>query len=312
TTLLTLMITPLVLLSGCTKYYLVESKYQMSSDRGAQAASVSRAKNFEIYKTEIKTLAVQAPDMCASESHAVATGSSSYRARRFRGAASNDIIKTICGVEMASIEKALTDAGYNVISWKVLQNKMANQETGKLVGININAAKQLGANAVFQINSLELGSGIQGSDARWDRLYYKSSIKGIKKDSTAVKTRIARQLDKLSEQNEIKLEQENSALSATINASVTFVDNAQVIWFYYWENKEIGDDGKALEAETIAKCNKKFCRSFEPEKEEGPEFMEEGSSRAISTGANSKDRYRYVQNKLMKAAIKDMVANFTR
>jgi len=310
------LITLALLLSGCGgKIYLIESKHHISAGRDADPATVSRAKNFEIYREQIKNIAVQAPDMCVNESQSASTGKTSNR-RVQRKKYNSEVMKTSCGVEMANIEKSLTEAGYKVVSWKVLQHQMANKATDRIVGANIAAAEELGADALFQINSMERGISAVARDARWDRRYYDSDISGKKRGSASVKKSISKKFDNEIEKKEEVLGQDFYTLTATINSSVTFVDSAQVIWFYDWENKGTLDGNDSLKTKVYMSCGGKVCNRYKPRNKnqddaKDDDELTEGSSRAISVGANIRDRQKYVQDKLLKVAIQDMVKNFS-
>ena len=106
------------MISGCSSpYMLIEATYQENTDRGESPASITHAQDFDAIAPQVSTLAIQAPDKCINETQSKATGRSS-------GKAGDDILGTECGVEMASIERALAKTGYNVISWKVLKGAM--------------------------------------------------------------------------------------------------------------------------------------------------------------------------------------------
>jgi hypothetical protein len=293
------------LISGCASpYMLVEATYQQNTDRGETSANITRGQGFDEIAPQISTLAIQAPDKCINESQAKATGRSS-------GKASDDILGTECGVEMASIERALAKTGYNVISWKVLKGAMKpNTEQPKT---NLEAAAMLGADALFQINSLERGEANAGRDARWDRRYYESDEEGSKGEKVRVKKKTADQLDRLS-QNKEKQKASKAIIvyNATINASVSYTKNGHAIWFYSWVHKSKAGGDELLVVQTTVECENGACRKYTPKIEENDEEeLIGGSSEAISAGINAADRRRKNQDRLMKEVIGDMVTSFS-
>jgi hypothetical protein len=249
-------------------------------------------------------LAIQAPDKCINETQSKATGRSS-------GKAGDDILGTECGVEMASIERALAKTGYNVISWKVLKGAMKpNTDQSKT---NLEAAVMLGADALFQINSLERGKANAGRDARWDRRYYESDDEGNKGESARVKKKIAEQLNRISQDTEKqKGAKDIIVYSATINASVTYTKNGHAIWFYNWAHKnKVGSD-ELIVATTTVECENDTCQKYTPKIEEkDEEILYGGSSEAVSAGIDVAVRGRKIQDRLMKEVIEDMVTSFS-
>lgn len=294
------------LISGCASpYMLVEATYQENTDRGETLASITRGQGFDEIAPQISTLAIQAPDKCINESQAKATG-------RSLGKASDDnILGTECGVEMAGIERALAKTGYNVISWKVLKGAMKPSTYQSKT--NLEAAAKLGADALFQINSLERGEANAGRDARWDRRYYESDDEGKKGEKARVKKKVADQLDRLSQKTEIKKGAKDIVVyNATINASVTYTKNGHAIWFYNWANKnKVGSD-ELIVATTTVECENDTCRKYTPKiKEKDEEILIGGSSEAVSAGINVAERRRKTQDRLMKEVIEDMVTSFS-
>ena len=95
-------------MSGCAKYYMVESSYVVSDlkEQPSQVTRSSRAPDLSM----LRTVAVKAPDLCINESQSQKTGESKGNAQ---------VMKVQCGVEMAQIESALARAGFAVISWKM-------------------------------------------------------------------------------------------------------------------------------------------------------------------------------------------------
>ncbi len=292
----------LLFLAGCstTDFYQIKSQFRVN-DAGEAPASVTRARGFDAAFNNIQVIAVKAPDRCISETETQSTG---------RAASGSTVMKTECGVEMAQIERELAKAGYSVISWKILENQMAASNT------HLAAAKSLNADALFQINSLERTSSAKGQDARWDRRYYKSDATGAVGAPASVKEDVARRLNHIATSEEQKLVSSSNALSATINANVTLVENARNIWFYDWNHQEAMAEDGVIEHYSLVRCSDEtdiyFCRSYTPRQEQSNEdSLVQGSSQGFSSNVNLEDVKRYKHDQLMKEVISDMVKNFS-
>lgn len=279
---------------GCANpYYVIESEY-IATDSREQPAEATHIGRATLNK---QIIAVKAPDHCINETEAQTTGEADASAR---------IMQTSCGVEMANIERAVAKAGYGVISWKILQNALDVANRQDIT--ELTAAKQLGAGALLQINSLERSVSPAGREARWDRRYYKSDKRGTKKESVSVKVDKARDFNRLIQNKEAKEEQHASnRLSATINASATLLENGQTFWFYNWNHFERLADNQ-VRVGVHVKCEGQGCFEFQQAKAKPVEQLYSGNSRAISRAKNPQDDIRFRHDRLMKEVIEDMVA----
>ncbi len=293
----------LMFLAGCstTDFYQVKSQFRVN-DAGEDPASVTRARGFNDAFNAIRVIAVKAPDRCISETETQSSG---------RANSGSTVMKTECGVEMAQIERELAKAGYSVISWKILENQMATSPT------HLAAAKSLDADALFQINSLERTTSAKGQDARWDRRYYKSDATGMVGAPASVKEDIAYSLNNIADAEEKKLVSSSNALSATINANVTLVENARNIWFYDWSHQEAMVQDGVIEHYSLVRCSDDdydyyVCLPHTPREEKSDEeSFVQGSSQGFSSNVNLDDVKRYKHDQLMKEVISDMVKNFS-
>ncbi|MCH1930851.1 hypothetical protein L9G16_11705 [Shewanella sp. A25] len=285
-------------LSGCSSvnYYVVDSTFRVNEAQTTPPI-ITKGTDFSASFHKIKTIAVKAPDHCISESQTERSGNAK---------AETNVMQTACGVEMAQIERSLAKAGYGVISWKVLQNEMQVAKT------HLEAATQLQADALFQINSLERSTSKAGQDARWERRYQETDAKLRKQKAAAVTPAIASQLDNIAKRNEMSVLGANEVLSATINSSVTLVENGRAIWFYEWNHQQSLDNNEIIETKTAIYCEEGFCNAYSPlqEQDSKPELLQ-GSSEALSTGASPADRRRAIHDKLMRQVVEDMVSKFS-
>lgn len=149
-----------------------------------------------------------------------------------------------------------------------------------------------------------------GQDARWDRRFYITNSGS--KVPTAVDSYMANLLDSYAKQNEQAMIAGIEVLSASINASVTLVENGRAIWFYEWNNVQSQEDADQIVANTYVYCIDGYCQPYVPQQNTGySDQLVQGTSDAVSIGAKAADRRRAVHDKLMKQVVTDMVGRFT-
>jgi hypothetical protein len=153
-----------------------------------------------------------------------------------------------------------------------------------------------------------------GQNARWDRRYFESNSNGEKGASVALTKKQADKVDNIAKEVEIKeIQTFDNRLSATINASVTFVETGQVIWFYEWTNSEELKSYDILE--TIVFCSEDNCLKKTPSKnnsEFGGNEMRTGTSEAISIQINAGESERARYHELLTDVVKDLVQKFSQ
>jgi hypothetical protein len=206
----------LVGLPACSNpWYLVESTYQVRPLAGKPPEVVTTPAYHRLVKGRVSTVALRAPDWCAGRSVAETTGEAHARGR---------LLRTNCGVEMAELESALVSAGYRVISWGVIK-QMRMRELDAL-----EACKKLGAEVLFQVNSLEESEISRGQD-QWHRVFYESNRRGERGSRAVVPEERADALDAGVWEDELAA-QPRSQMSVTLNATVVLVESGEAIWFY--------------------------------------------------------------------------------
>ncbi len=284
-----MMISSSVLAACGTPYYLVTSDFMTSDNREAPPEIVESQTYLSVIPN-IKSLAVKAPEGCANETAAESSG---------EAAGQDVLLKTTCGIEMAELERALTKAGFQVISWNVLQNKVLKEEITPQT-----ASKELGAEVLFQINSLERSLVQSGQDARWERRFYESNDQGEQLDPASLPVKEGEQLIRQIKKKESSLSQQER-LSVTINASASLVKTAETMWFYEWTHAETRKQDAATNV--LAICNDGKCRetSVKSTEQSDEGRLVSGSSEAISKQKNAKDQ----QNALYHTLLRDVVTN---
>jgi hypothetical protein len=293
-TRLALLLAFLPVLFACTPHYLVRSEYVANQQRNTSPEIIETVSYKEVLPT-ITTIAVRAPDSCANETTAIHSGEASGRGL---------LLKTDCGVEMSELERALAKAGYHVISWDIIKNRVIHDPHTTPV----QAAKELGAQVLFQVNSLERSAANVRQDARWERRFYRSSSEGEQGSPAPVNVRLKDSFESFI------IPQEQAALparrlSATINTTAVLVDTGQAIWFYEWTHKEALSD--RYETDVLLACKHDVCWRPAPETEAEREVYS-GSTEAVSASERDTNEINATYNVLIREALDDLVTRFAK
>ncbi|MGD2063024.1 MAG: hypothetical protein PVF51_05515 [Nitrospirota bacterium] len=291
---LALLLALLPILSACTPHYLIRSEYVVTQQVNESPEIIETASYKEVLPT-VSTIAVRAPDSCANETTAIHSGEAVGRGL---------LLKTDCGVEMSELERALAKAGYQVISWDIIKNRVRHDQHMTPV----KAAQELGAQVLFQVNSLERSASNVRQDARWERRFYRSSSDGDQGSPAPVNAKLKDTFESFI------IPQEQGALperrlSATINATAVLVDTGQAIWFYEWTHKEALSD--RYETDVLLACKHDVC--WRPSAETKPEReVYSGSTEAVSASERDASAINATYNELIGQALDDLVTRFAR
>src|SRR5712691_5103434 len=208
--------------TGCDEYILIRSRL-IDSMRVTAAPEITSGSQYFERVTNVRQVALRAPDSCQQETDAQATGS----ARN-----TTAIVRTDCGVWMGEIERALLRAGYSVVSWRTLNEAIAADHVSPDI-----AAQKLGAHVLFQINSLEKVRLTPGQDARWERHFFVSDDQGHQKQAAVVEERRAAGLRRIANQAEARFGHDER-LGAMLNVNAILAGTGQTVWFYRWMKAE--------------------------------------------------------------------------
>ena len=289
----------LVLSSGLSTacappHYLVISDFRVADNRETPPEIV-QSKTYLSVIPKIKSLAIKSPEGCANETAAQSSG---------EAAGQDVLLKTTCGIEMAELERALTKAGFQVISWKALQNMVVKEESTPQA-----ASKELGAEVLFQINSMERSLVQAGQDARWERRFYQSNPEGEQLDLASLPAQEGKQLIQHMKKKEATLTH-RERLSVTINASASLVETGETIWSYEWTHAEARKHDAAMKV--LAVCNDGKCQETSAPTQDQPneERMISGSSEAISKQQNAKDHQTAMYHKLLRDLVTNLALSF--
>ena len=291
-----------VFTSGCssTSYFLVSSQY-VSSTQAQQAPEVIATDAYRSNATSTDTVvAVRAPDSCSNNTADQASG----------GAASKGtIMLTNCGVEMGEIERSLARSGYRVISWMILARELKGTKTA------VEVAAAMGADVLFQINSLERSQKALGQDARWERKFYKSDTEAkplaalplSDQDRSTIRNAYLADREK-------QFSETSRTWAVTLDASAVWVKTGQSIWYYRWTRAaDSGANGKQFDVLLACKSgNLTQCqRSFPQRKQEqASTLLVAGESAAVSVSERAEDRERAVYAELLKEVIESFVNSY--
>jgi len=243
----------------------------------------------------VRVVALSAPDSCAGETAATTTGQAS---------AAGTLLQTTCGVEMAELERTLTMAGYQVASWNAVKNLVGVQGMTPSA-----AAAQLGAQVLFEINSLEKSVVRPGSDARSERRFFFSDQYGTPGLPATVPEQTARGLEALAAPVEQDLLGQ-TRLSATINATVVGIPSGQALWFYQGTRSEATSSERT--ADFLAMCDAWYCRRVARATESAQPVMtaRSGSMEAVTLTGRPADEENAIYYQLMRELIGDLVQQF--
>lgn len=291
----------LVLLTGCSQTLLLKSQF-VATTQEEPPAEVVETPAYRTSSGGVRTVAVRAPDSCADQTAAISTGEADSK---------ETVLKTSCGVEMAEVERVLAKHGYRVISWNILSREMSttNKSAGEI-------ASGLGAEVIFQVNSLEKSRKSLGKDARWDRTYYESNAKGARLKPKAFndETRDWFKTTYLQPYEQTI----RPRLAVTLDASAVLVKTGEAIWYYRWTHA----DPSAVEygTEVFVKCSDvedpedRRCTSFTPKGLPGKktETVSATESEAISVAGGPANEENAEYKRLLSEVTADLVRNFAK
>jgi hypothetical protein len=294
---LTLIATALFL-SGCGNHYLLTSKFVMATQQESPP-DIIETPTYRSEVAKIKTVAVKAPDSCSNFTVDERTG----------GAVSQEaVLKTTCGVEMAEIERALSKASYRVISWKVMAREMEGRNLSAL-----QVSSNLGAQLLFQINSLEKSRRVLGKDARWERAYYRSNEFGDTLEEQAFDDE-TRSFLKYSFLDRFESSVDLKRLAVTLDANAVNVKDGETIWFYRWT---LTDPAAAdYQQKKLIFCkNPRLCFPVKPlarVSDAKADVYSAGESEAVSVAEKPEDREKALYDSLLKSIVDNLVTSFSQ
>ncbi len=287
----------LAVLAGCNPYYLVESEFQ-SADSGLAQPEITTTETYRSGFDRKPVIALGAPDRCADNSSAETRGD-------FKGVA--QILRTRCGVEMSELEMAFVRAGYKVVSWNAMRQIVIHEAHFT----PIEAAGELGADVVFQVNSLERIQANLGSDLQWKRRFFESDRSGRRGPPIAVPESRAQSLESHVHRWEQSALPPNR-MGATTNATVIDVKSGEAIWFYDGTVSEQFDSAVSLSQ--LFECSRRhtsFCLPRVSKGHAAPEPKRSEGAGAMTVSPRSMDAQDGIYFQLVRRVLEDMVNRFS-
>lgn len=194
-----------LLMVGCATHYQVETKLVVGQ-KVASDTEMVQSRTLSKVVDKINIVVIKLPDNCKNKTV------------NEKGDA---VLSTICGVEMAALERSLARAGYQVVSFV---------EGGLSTHDALAKAQTLNADALIQVNSLEKTTRKLPEGSKIETNYYKIDSKG--------KTISSVSLEQQSTFNNLFVNSIKSnilsveRLAVTLDATLIYVPTKEAVWFY--------------------------------------------------------------------------------
>ena len=211
---LVLVLVTATALSSCGgKYFYVESSLSPDSI-SAPARELTGTPTTKTIILKATKLAIRAPEYCSG---AVVSANDPQASK------AKNLMRSNCGVEMALLEKRLTERGYIVYSSKMLENMVGPQGKSYL-----DAAHQLGADILFTVNALEAVGAT--SDEKIVRAFFDSDSDGTKGAPASLNDRSRASIRDITRPYEKTFQ--DFSYGAFLDVTAVNVTTGQAIWFY--------------------------------------------------------------------------------
>jgi hypothetical protein len=211
--------------SGCATrvnpgYFMAKSVAVESTVGNSVEAETTKSARYNTLLPKVKSVALKAPSYCEDKTASKATG---------EAAGQSTVVQTTCGVEMAELERTLVKSGYNVYSWNMFNNRVKESGTDADAAI---AAKKLGAQVLFVVNSLERVKVIPKSTARFENEFFSSDEYGNQIAPAQITEDRINLLKKLTNNNREVLFRRTRLQGAMLDVNAVDAETGQTIWFY--------------------------------------------------------------------------------
>lgn len=280
---------------GCgnsAPYYLVESRLVQSDFRPDQP-DVTDTPDYRVTHHLIKLVALQPPDGCADRGMAGSVAAAELEL---------GVLRTRCGVEMAQLERALARTGYRVVSWGALHHLSASEE----IPVR-EAARQLGVDALFQVNALERIELRPHRDARWERRFYRATETGERTEPAHVERARRSEFEALVEPRE-RQQIGGTRIGAAINVSVVSVPTGATIWFYEWTRVEDVERKPVLTV--LADCDDDRCRELASTAKAEGDGLADRSSSSVAPPRDPVGESQAIFQTLVRELVTDLAERF--
>ena len=277
------------------QFLLVVSRLEVATS-DSMLADVTPTPAYEQALPQLKRVALSAPDYCANRSAADTTG---------QAAQTNKLMQTACGVEMGEVERALTKAGYVVSSWTTLASMVEDQKLTPR-----DAAAKLGAQVLFQVNSLEHVQSVPDLQGRWQRSYHASNSYADPGDVVQPETDELPSLQRILGKPGAT---QGAVPGAMLDVNAILVETGQTIWFYRWQHLDTTALGRETRVLAQRWSNEKDWKPAIPRvraTDDAPTHeADDGTFQQLGGPSSVKDA-RYFR--LMREVVGDFVSRFTQ
>lgn len=288
-------------LAACGKTFMLATARSGEIKGTAAERDVRRTQNYLANFQNIRTVGFRAPDTCFSQTAGQATGVTQQ---------AGTILTTACAVWLAELERAVSVEGYRVISWDVL---LRAERTGS--GSIYDAAKKLGADLVFILNSLEAVPVIGGANSATTFSYYHADQRGNPTSEFLLSDEQRKMLGgyMVGKLNLIQQQNQVMALSAVLDTTAILASTAESVWYYRWGvTKPVGDQAGT---NFLFRGRGMYWRPVEPATAKTRVMSSSGvmSSKDVIVGsvsATAASAYQAELFALVRSVAKDFVVNF--
>lgn len=221
-------------------WYLIEvnAHHTASVERGSEVTFDKSAR-----RPTPLIIALLAPDSCGNRGAATTSGTATT---------ATVVLQVDCGETMSGIERAIVDRGWQVVSWKSIDQAVASGRSANA----IEAAKASSANVLMQINSLEISAARPVGKFEISRTIRTSDHRGTVGLPAEVKKERSDALDALVAPVVAGLNPESQP-GAYLDVTVILVDSGRSAWFYKW-NHLAADRDVDVSTSKLFLCNRRI------------------------------------------------------
>jgi hypothetical protein len=236
--------------SGCQYFYhpwyLVEIDARRTTTPEKESeVTVDRS----IRRPSSLVFAVFAPDECSNRGAATASGEAKTESVE---------LQVDCGEAMGNIERAIVKRGWQVVSWKSIDQAV---KSGRAANA-LDAAASLQANMLMQINSLEISLKRGFGKGELSRTIRKSDYRGTPGPPVSVEAERGEAIDRMIDPIVESLNPPEQ-LGAFIDVTLIDVATGRSAWFYKWNHQETDRD-MDVSVTRLFLCHRRILRRCFP------------------------------------------------
>lgn len=286
---------------GCSTHYLVTSNFAATQKSIIAPPEIVQTPTYKSIINNVKSVAVRAPSSCSNKTSDQQNGSATSK---------EVVLATQCAVEMSLIERALSKASYKVISWTEF-----DRYSDKSIPIH-KLANKMGAQVLFQVNSLEKSTKKLGNLSKDETLeynYYISNDDGENLGQANIDEETKTLLKSYIGSNSQSIANIKVPF-VTLDANAISTTDGETIWFYrntYSQPTAVEELQKVL-----LDCNKvkNKCSIHDSYKEKIDKNLSDYKNKSTANNSLStqpEDNYAAVYSSLLNVLIDNFVGSFS-